>query len=69
MNQARARIHYRTERAVATLTTWQILTALRCSPSRTTAMAQAVLVHLVLHLVEDPARQGRETLSHADRPQ
>ena len=41
------------------------LTKLRCSPSRTTAMVQAILV---LHHVENPTYQGGKTLSHADRP-
>lgn len=49
------RIRCRGERAVATLKTWKILTKLRCSSSRTTAMVQAILV---LHHVENPARQG-----------
>jgi hypothetical protein len=45
----------RGERAVATLKTWKILTKLRCSPSRTTAMVQAILV---LHHVDNPTYQG-----------
>jgi|tagenome__1003787_1003787.scaffolds.fasta_scaffold20769202_2 hypothetical protein len=50
--------------AARTRGTWKILTKLRCSPSRTTAMAQAILV---LHHVETrPTKE--ETLSHADRP-
>jgi hypothetical protein len=36
---------------VATLKTWKLLTKLRCSPSRTTAIVQAILV---LHHVENP---------------
>jgi hypothetical protein len=55
VNKAHARIRCRGERAVATLKTWKILTKLRCSPSRTIAMAQAVLV---LHHVENPTYQG-----------
>ena len=65
VNKAHARIRCRGERAVATLKTWKILTKLRCSPSRTTAMVQAILV---LHHVENPTYQGGKTLSHADRP-
>lgn len=65
VNKAHARIRCRGERAVATLKTWKILTKLRCSPSRTTAMVQAILV---LHHVENPTCQGGEALSHADRP-
>jgi hypothetical protein len=55
VNKAHARIRCRGERAVATLKTWKILTKLRCSPSRTTAMVQAILV---LHHVENPTHQG-----------
>ncbi len=55
VNKAHARIRCRGERAVATLKTWKILTKLRCSPSRTTAMVQAILV---LHHVENPTYQG-----------
>jgi DDE superfamily endonuclease len=65
VNKAHARIRCRDERAVATLKTWKILTKLRCSPSRTTAMLQATLV---LHHVENPDLPRRKTLSHADRP-
>jgi DDE superfamily endonuclease len=65
VNKAQARIRCRGERAVATLKTWKILTKLRCSPSRTTAMVQAILV---LHHVENPTYQGGKTLGHADRP-
>lgn len=57
-------IRCRGKRAVATLKTWKILTKLRCSPSRTTAIVQAILV---LHHVENPTYQGGKTLSHADR--
>lgn len=53
--KAHARIRRRGERAVATLKSWKILTKLRCSPSRTTAMVQAILV---LHRVENPTYQG-----------
>jgi hypothetical protein len=55
VNKAHARIRCCGERAVATLKTWKILTKLRCSPSRTTAMVQAILV---LHHVEHPTYQG-----------
>ena len=55
MNKAHSRIRCRGERAVATLKTWKILTKLRCSPSRTTAMVQAILV---LHHVDHPTYQG-----------
>jgi DDE superfamily endonuclease/Helix-turn-helix of DDE superfamily endonuclease len=65
VNKAHARIRCRGEGAVATLKAWKILTKLRCSPSRTTAMVQAILV---LHHVENPTYQGGKTLSHADRP-
>jgi len=41
VNKAHGRIRCRGERAVATLKTWKILTKLRCSPSRTTAMVHA----------------------------
>jgi len=58
------RVHDQTP-YVATLKTWKILTKLRCSPSRTTAMVQAILV---LHHVENPTYQGGKTLGHADRP-
>jgi hypothetical protein len=44
VNKAHARIRCHGERAVATLKPWKILTKLRCSPSRTTAMVQAILV-------------------------
>lgn len=54
MNKAHARIRCRGERAVATLKTWK-LTKLRYSPSRMTAMVQAILV---LHHVEHPTYQG-----------
>lgn len=55
MNKDHVRIRCRGERAVATLETWKILTKLRRSPSRTTAMLQAILV---LHHVENPTYQG-----------
>ncbi|MFF4867410.1 transposase family protein [Streptomyces sp. NPDC001231] len=55
VNMAHARICCRGERAVATLKTWKILTKLRFSSSRTTAMVQAILV---LHHVENPTYQG-----------
>jgi hypothetical protein len=51
VNRSHARIRARGERAVATLKTWKILAKLRCSPSRTTAIVQAILV---LHHVENP---------------
>lgn len=63
-----ARIRCDGELAVATLKTWKILTALRCSPSRTTAVVQQAI--LVLRHVENPTHQGGRTLSsYADRPQ
>jgi len=65
VNKAHARIRCRGERAVATLKTRKILTILRCSPSRTTAKVQAIIV---LHHVESPTYQGGKTLNHADRP-
>jgi len=65
VNKTHARIRCRGARAVATLKTWKILTKLRRSPSRTTVMAQAILV---LHHVEGPDLPRRKTLSHADRP-
>ncbi|WBB46816.1 transposase family protein [Verrucosispora sp. WMMA2044] len=55
VNKAHARIRARGERAVATLKTWKVLTKLRCSPSRTTAIVQAILV---LHHVENPTYRG-----------
>lgn len=59
VDNAHARIRCRSERAVATHTTWKILTKLRCSPSRTTAMVQAIpVLHHVLHHVENPTYQG-----------
>ncbi|MBG0569368.1 transposase family protein [Actinoplanes aureus] len=51
VNRSHARVRARGERAVSTLKTWNILTKLRCSPSRTTAIVQAILV---LHHVENP---------------
>jgi hypothetical protein len=48
VNKAHARIRCRGERAVATLTTWRILTKLRCSPSRTIAMVQEPVAILVV---------------------
>ncbi|BDH11490.1 hypothetical protein HOK021_26690 [Streptomyces hygroscopicus] len=51
VNKAHARIRARYERAVATLKTWKLLTKLRCSPSRTTTIVQAILA---LHHVENP---------------
>ncbi|HEX8631471.1 MAG TPA: IS5/IS1182 family transposase, partial [Catenuloplanes sp.] len=38
-------------RANATLKTWKVLTRLRCSPHRATAIVQAILV---LHHAENP---------------
>jgi hypothetical protein len=38
VNRSHARVRARGERAVATLKTWKVLTKLRCSPSRTTAI-------------------------------
>ena len=55
VNKAHARIRARGERAVATLKTWKLLAKLRCSPSRTTAIVQAILV---LHHVENPIYRG-----------
>ncbi|WP_345478293.1 transposase family protein, partial [Actinoplanes auranticolor] len=51
VNRSHARVRARGERAVATLKTWKVLTKLRCSPSRTTAIVQAVLA---LHHIENP---------------
>ncbi|OJF14001.1 IS5/IS1182 family transposase [Couchioplanes caeruleus] len=51
VNKAHARIRARGECAVATLKTWKILAKLRCSPSRTTAIVQAIIV---LHHIENP---------------
>jgi hypothetical protein len=55
VNKTHARIPARGERAVAILKTWKILTKLRCSSSRTTAIVQAILA---LHLVENPIYRG-----------
>jgi DDE superfamily endonuclease len=55
VNKAHARIRARGERAVATLKTWKLLAKLRCSPSRTTMIVQAILT---LHQVEHPIYQG-----------
>ncbi|MEN3616239.1 transposase family protein [Plantactinospora sp. ZYX-F-223] len=55
VNKAHARIRALGERAVATLKTWKVLTRLRCSPSRTTAIVQAILA---LHHVENPTYRG-----------
>lgn len=55
VDKAHARIRCRGERADATLKTWKIVSKLRCGPSRTTAVVQAVLV---VHRVEDPTCQG-----------
>lgn len=55
VNQAHARIRAIGERANATLKTWKVLTKLRCSPHRATAIVQAILV---LHHVENPAYTG-----------
>lgn len=55
VNKAHARIRARYERAVATLKTWKLLTKLRCSPSRTTTIVQAILA---LHHVENPTYRG-----------
>ena len=52
VNRAHTRIRAIGERANATLKTWKILTKLRCSPHRATAIVQAILV---LHHVENPA--------------
>jgi len=49
INRGHAKIRARGERAIATLKTWKILTKLRCSPHRATAIVQAILV---LHHVE-----------------
>ena len=50
-NKGHARIRARGERANATLKTWKILTKLRCSPHRTTAITQAILT---LNNIENP---------------
>lgn len=55
VNRAHARIRAIGERANATLKTWKVLTKLRCSPHRATAIAQAILV---LHHVENPLYAG-----------
>ena len=55
VNKAHARIRARGERAVATLKTWKLLVKLRCSPSRATAIVQAILV---LHHAENPIYRG-----------
>ncbi len=55
VNRSHARIRARGERANATLKTWKILTKLRCSPCRATAIVQAILV---LHHVERPTYPG-----------
>lgn len=55
VNRSHARVRARGERAVATLKTWKILAKLRCSPSRTTSIVQALLV---LHHVENPIYRG-----------
>ena len=51
LNRSHARVRARGERAVAILKTWKVLAKLRCSPSRTTAIVQAILA---LHHVENP---------------
>lgn len=55
VNRAHARIRVRGERAVVTLKTWKLLAKLRCSPSRTTTIVQAILVP---HDVENPIHPG-----------
>lgn len=50
VNRSHAPVRALGERAVATLKTWKVLTKLRCSPSRTTAIVQAIQV---LHHVEN----------------
>ena len=55
VNRAHARIRAIGERANATLKVWKVLTRLRCSPHRATAIVQAILV---LHHVENPAYAG-----------
>ncbi|BCJ51835.1 IS5 family transposase [Actinoplanes sp. NBRC 14428] len=55
VNKAHARIRARGERAVATLKTWKLLTKLRCSPSRTSAIVQAILA---LHHAENLIYRG-----------
>ncbi|MEU7906394.1 transposase family protein [Actinoplanes sp. NPDC049118] len=55
VNKAHARVRARGERAVANLKVWKLLAKLRCSPSRTTAILQAILV---LHHIENPIHQG-----------
>lgn len=51
VNRGHARIRAIGERANATLKTWKVLTRLRCSPHRATAIVQAILV---LHHAENP---------------
>jgi hypothetical protein len=55
VNKAHARVRCRGERAVATLKTWRILTKVRCSHFRASAVVQAILV---LHHVENPIYRG-----------
>jgi hypothetical protein len=55
VNRAHARIRAIGERANATFKTWKILTKLRCSPHRATAIVQTILA---LHHVEYPAYSG-----------
>jgi DDE superfamily endonuclease len=51
INRAHARIRAIGERANATLKTWKVLTKLRCSPHRATAIVHAILVP---HHIENP---------------
>jgi hypothetical protein len=55
VSRAHARIRAIGERANATLKVWKVLTRLRCSPHRATAIVRAILV---LHHVENPAYSG-----------
>jgi hypothetical protein len=64
VNMAHARIRCRGERAVAPLTTWKILTKLRCSPPGRPQCAG----HPRSPPRRNPDLPRRKTLSHADRP-
>ncbi|SNY30335.1 DDE superfamily endonuclease [Paractinoplanes atraurantiacus] len=55
VNRGHARIRAIGERANATLKTWKVLTKLRCSPHRATAIVQAILA---LHYTEYPPYTG-----------
>jgi DDE superfamily endonuclease len=51
VNRHHAKIRALGERAISTLKTWKILTKLRCSPNRATALIQAIVV--LQHAEED----------------